>query len=453
LDNKWISEPAIVGLANALIFTGSKIKVDYTKHFQILINIDGLKITREISLLLYRLFCFDKSRHSNRQVIDKLVLFFQGRRSFCDALLLRMLKFIETHLNGSWCNGIDVWTLRNSSLASEQVYMDENLPLIVKGETGQELTLDIRVILQTVKKGKNGISFEPPIDDAPLDDWEKFLLAYRTYHEDTTIYDEEFLIFALVSCQEIYREDGNINLKLFVESGGLSFAICSLASEVPDISRAASTIILSVTSFLSTPEVPAYRENTIICILLSKILLHANEYPEKALAPSIFIFISQLLLVLINPGHHLYERAVDYVLAGPGLRQELPMIKSIMNSDSKDSFKDIQWGLETLTNALNTKTDLYLYENFGIFEWVMTLSLSPYFEKSKIKLRIVDFLTKTAEVTGGSSALLTRHAGLVWNASSVEEDRQKREQQLRYLFTTPRDKISEWTDHTLHDIF
>lgn len=453
MNKKWISEPEIVDFANILVFNAPKIKIDYTKHFQILINIDELIVNQNICLLIYRLYCFDKVRHSNHQVKNKLVLYFQGKQSICDNLLLRILKSIESQLNESWCSEINVWTLRNSSLLSEQMFIDENLPLIVKGETGQELTLDIRVILETVKKVKIGMQFKFPPDDASYHEWQKSLCEYTLYYENPSIYNDDFLMFVLISCPEIFKEDGTINLKLLVESGGLSFMICCSASPISDLSRSASTVVHSVLSFIDREEAPSYRENTTISILLSKIRFYFLENPIKEIAPSVFIFLGQLLLVLINPGHHLYERAVDYLLAGPGLRQEIPMIKYIMNTASKDSYRDIQWGLETLINALNTKYDLNLYEKSGIYEWVMTLSLSPYFKKSVIKSQIEQLLEKTTMVPGGSFALMTRHAGLAWNSSSPHTPRHNKEQKLCYLFTAPKEKINGWTDHTLNDIF
>lgn len=452
MSPKWISEIEIVDLVIALIFTAKNGSLEYTRHLQILLNIEDLKINDRICLLLYKLFCFDKSKHSNQQIRDKVILMFQGRRSVSDLLLLRILKEIESHLGDSWCNGINVWTLGNSSLASEQRYVDNNVPLIVQSDEGFELSLDIRLIHQTLKKGGSPGIFVPPGDKGSQEEWITYLSKYRKYYADEEVYSDEFLLFALVSCPEIYRPDGSINLKVFVECGGLSFILGCLASDVDEIFKAASSVVLSVLTYLSGDKVPYYRENTIIRLLLSKIHLYNDEDRKVRLPPCVFIFLGHLLLVLTNPGHHLYEKTVDYLLDGPGLREEIPVIKYIISSDSKDSFKDIQWGLDVLATALNSKRDLFLYEKFQVFEWAMTLTLSPFFDKSSVKDKVARLIARADEVSGGSLSLITRHATLAWSVST-ETSIQNKEQKLRYLFTAPRDRLEEWTDGVFHDIY
>jgi hypothetical protein len=440
--SRWINVSEVVRLLLILVFCGDKTSMEHTKHLQMIINQDVV-VTDALSLLIWKLYLLEPVAHSNLHIQDRVLLLCRGTNYPRDVLLLDIAKHIEQVLGTSWTNRVFSWQFQTATRSAEEY---EEQPVFTNTKDGFEVSLDSDMIKRSVRAFNPQTTFKLEFTH-DVDDCLKYM--ERSPHTDG--YNYEFLLMSLTSSQEIFRENGSIDVKQFVQSNGLSFVICCLAAD-EYLSLAAKSVIGGVAQFLSNPEsVSSYREGSAIRIFLMKVLMFfAQGEGEKTryLLPCVCKAMALTLPILANPGHFLHEKATDFILSGPGLRvAEIPMFRSISTTHSDNAVRELQWLLDSLTCALCVGRDATFYSQRGLFEWALSLrELCP-----EMSTAVSSLIAKAQEVSGGSMSLITSNAGLSWISKELSQDKQETTRKLgvRFVVTSDKARLDQWADGSI----
>lgn len=388
--------------------------------------------------------------------------------------------------------------------------------MFASSRDGFEATIDSYLIKNTVRNFDCTVPFFPYANalssnrDYSFEQKLAFLNEYAKLLRSEYTYDPEFLLL-LLSSSNIVREGKVTDLKTLVETGGLGFIICclsypsSVSSSLQDSSQKLSAENgISKIAFgflhacLASIKDSTYREEDLLRVFLSKILFFYEETTEdgevpsaKSLPTSVSVFLAKLLDVAANPGHFLYLQAInDYILAGHSIRPtELPLYKSLSTASKTDDGgmgsgdlqgKELVWLADTLLAGLVTLNDLNLYLKAGVFEWIFNLTStiplaaqqsqgddrhskfqSSYYVANHNALRSSarQLVHRAQEISGGSTALLTRSGLLAWIQSEQPYDRvvvsalavpsgqfDMPKLGLRSILTINGAKLREWTN-------
>lgn len=433
--------PEISEFLTILVFTGRD-AVDYTKHLQLLLSRELPRDKEMVALLLWRLYMGNPKAHSTDTIQESILLLCSGTNSPYDSILLDVIKRIEAQRNVSWTSNVFTWTFRAPS-SSSNIDEYELAPLFRGTKEGVEVTLDVQTIRNSVRSYNPEAVFElPDTDNITQMTVVKSLEAMEDYNKKfigpNNCYDMEFLLMAMVNIPDIFRDNGSVDLKLFVETWGLSFVLCCLSSRYSDISQ---TIINAVMNDNET----TYKERESVRLLLGRLKysLMVNDQP----IPTCFCIIMAMLLpIATNPGHFMFTRTMNFLLSAPELNYHyIPMFKNISET-TEEAGKQISWYMDLLTCSLATRADVMLMVRRKVFEWAMNLSLVlPNCGHRNL-------LRKAQEIPGGAYSLVTRNGVISFTETELSgaKTSQKLEVSklgLRFLFANEREKLNKWVDN------
>lgn len=443
---RWVNIPTIAEFLTILVFTGRD-AVDYTKHLQLLLSQELPKEKEMVALLLWRLYMGNPKAHSTDTIQESILLLCNGTNTPYDSILLDIIKRIEAQRNVSWTTNVFTWTFRAPSAVSS---MDEYelAPLFTSTKEGIEVTLDVQTIRNSVRSYNPEAIFElPDADNIKQMTVTKSLMAIEEYKKifigPNNCYNMEFLLMAMVNIPDIFRDNGSVDMKLFVETWGLSFVICCLSSRYSDISHA---IINAVMNDNET----TYRERESVRLLLGRLKysLTINDQP----IPTCFCIIMAMLVpVVTNPGHFMFTRTIKFLLSAPELNYHyIPMFKNISEA-TEEASKQISWFLDLLMCSLATRADVMLMVRRKVFEWAMNLSLVlPNCGHRNL-------LRKAQEIPGGAYSLVTRNGTISFTEAELSEAKKSQKLEssklgLRFLFANEREKLEKWVDNDVGGI-
>jgi nucleolar pre-ribosomal-associated protein 1 len=476
---KWVNADEVLALIAALVFNPSVKNraggLEHNKHFQILINHNALTSVKvSAALLIWKLYMMDPASNSNNSTLMRLLSLYNGSNLPEDNILLEVIKQVEAGMGSGWSNQIFSWNIKsiNDSTSAQPIDFQGRHPMFNSTRDGFEVTIEVAKIRNSIKTFRPDLCLELLNDQrlqSCLNKINEFVALYGDLSSLESSYNCEFLLMVLVNCPDFFRGNGTVNVKLLVDTFGLGFVLCCLGSRQLAISRASLDIIATVVHHISLTEtengadqkeeststVGLYKERSAIRILLSKILTLISHLEDDAqFLPCNAIILGMLAQVVSNPGHFLYPKVMDFLLSGPTLHSgEIPMYRLFSQPDSSEiAVKELQWGLEALTSGLTTHDEVSLYLRRGVFDWAMTMSMSPW--ANSIKPHIRALLLKAQEVQGGSIGLVTRNAGLAWAENELfsEKISNKKDQKhfagklgLRFMAASDKNKLCQWT--------
>ncbi|ANB13248.1 Urb1p [Sugiyamaella lignohabitans] len=395
----------------------------------------------------------DQKEQSNQIVQDKILSLILGSNSPRDALLLDIVKRIEGNLGTSWNNRVFSSQFQSSN---NKVDDYERQPTFIHTKDGFEVSLDIEIIKASVQSFHPMANFTVE-ENLSLDEIQTKMASFSNLYPTDIVYNSEFLLMCLASSTEIFKDNGSVDLKAFVESYGMSFVLCCLSSEAPSgYLKSARSILAAVAFYLSeeSDKSSSYREKLVIKLLVSKVLnffSSSNQDFDKYLPSCVCTMMALTLPVMTNPGHYLNEKAVDFLLSTPSLRAtELPMFSAITKTSSENAIREIQWLFENLTYSLSTQKDVALYMQKGVFEYALSV------KELSSSIKIEPLILKTQEAIGGSMSLVTRNGALSWTINELsysKEDSDRaylfRKLGSRFVASSDSQKLNEWTDDAI----
>lgn len=441
----WVKNDVLMEYYNVLLLKADKSSVNSNQILQLLLNNDSLVYLNEkgskyskllTTSALYQLFFMDVTENSNIALQNKLLEFYSGSITTSDILLLSMLDKMESIVGQSWTNEIVSWEFVDS-LREIEIELIGPLKLITKEKEGLVVTISMNDISNTLN---NFPSHRPRPDSFQTgtteEKWNKLQNLYKAEvaslgENHSTIYDPLFVMLCLVNCDEFVRksseEDSSkyfYNVKKFVDNRILQLAVASLSLD-DDTVFVAKSILEGL--LFSIEESSQFKDRRIYEVLITKILytvekpsLEIGDKNFTPLPPMVWITISRICDLLIQPSSEIYEKAYRWVLSSPFIKNnELPLLQAVLFTDN-DSFDDsenfykyLSWILQTINMGLKLPADLKLLRANNCFEWLMNMQNSPYLH-IRLKTLIQEILYRIQLIDGGEPLLISGYASLAY---------------------------------------
>ncbi|CAI5756657.1 unnamed protein product [Candida verbasci] len=415
------SSSSILKYLVKLILVSPKSKIEYLKLFQILINLPNNKLekfpTNEneeiryyIAVLLYLLFNFDHSKLSNFSTMMILIeKFYLATNRFEDLIIKTILIKIESKTAVSWVSKISNWEFIDeiNEIESDLVGRDR---LIKKTSDGNfTIFLNKNMCLNTL----NSIQYEvPELKKDKKAFWNR-LKEMNELNELLNVhklsYDLEFLLMIILNNEELLQYSNNeevvkyyFNIKNLIDNGFLQVIVSNLTN-----SKYKLIIKIILNKLLnSIDDNLSFKDKQLYKVLISTILFNI----DKNIPYLIFYFYGQLIPILSNPGHFLYEKSYRYILSHPIISTwELPLYKSIIQPEDKDNehyYRELKWFIETITNGIKTVEDLNILRK-EVIEFILNL-FNSYYLNPKLKCSIFKLIYQIQSIDQGSDMLITR---------------------------------------------
>lgn len=443
---KWIRfEPALEFCSVLLACLDPKVKIDSKKLLQILINNEDIPLNKKkmngatervdflTVIIIWKLFNLDVSSNSTLSIRDQLLQFYTGSTSASDLLVLNILESIESKLGSSWIDSVFSWDLIEG-LSEDDEKLVGSVQLIEKKKEGFLISLNKRFI-------SNGLAnyqiakLPPPKPKARWVEIEQYFTgatAMKKQRSDGMYYDPMFLTLLIINNEELVKlttvEDSSdlvtkINVKKLIDFDLLQTLILNLSSTDENLFQITLKILSAAQSSLddkTSSDSAAFKDSLFVKLYLTKILYTFHTAPETPRTPLTFHLIAQILPILNDPAHNLYEKAYRWVTKSPQLHpNDIPLYVDITSFNPKDPtethdvyYKNISWLLENVIQGLQTEEDFKLIRSRGFIEWALNLQNSPYVPM-KLKYQLIEFLSNITELESGTAVLISRYAGLL----------------------------------------
>ncbi|RCK63993.1 Nucleolar pre-ribosomal-associated protein 1 [Candida viswanathii] len=426
LNSKWSKGQEYLKYTVKLVTTAPKQKIDFEKLFQIALNLTNLRgfPTRDTiqmryysSVILYVLFNFDHLKLSNPKNLELLLENYLGSNRAEDLFIKSMLIKIESKISMSWLTKVVNWEFLEELVASDVDLVGQER--LISNSNGN-LTV-------CLNKGfiKNSLT-ETPLELPELTRGAKMFAQLEDFYKvsslspvDSLSYDFEFLLMIILNNEELLKyskdEDGvpsyTFNIKNLIETGILQFVIITLSSLNTRIQSIAQVIISKVLA--SIDQDSSFKDKNVYRVYLSSTLFTLTK--NQTIPHLVWYTWSQLVAVLSNPGHFLYEKAFRYVLSTPSLKHyEIPLYNLITNPKDNDNewyYRELNWLIENTTDGIITQADISVLKNALILEGFLNLINSKY-ANIKLKTSILRLLYKITRIDQGSDLLITRFGAL-----------------------------------------
>ncbi|KAH3676519.1 hypothetical protein WICPIJ_009050 [Wickerhamomyces pijperi] len=530
---KWCHlEPALKfsAVLVSVLESTKRVKIDGKKLLQILINNEEILLLKaneggadpKLNFLtmvnLLKLFKLDIAANSTMAIRDRLMLFYNGTTSASDLILFDVLEIIESKIGSSWIDSVYSWDLIDG-LSQDDEDLVGSVRLVEKKKEGFVISLNKRFItngLSNYQMTKPAVPSSSPssstTDGAVWSALETFFEQCQSLRgpDQVIYYDPLFLTLLVINNDELVKvttvEDSSdlitkINVKKLIDFDLLQTLILNLSSTDQNLVQITIKILSAIQASLDKPTASSsttgdsstaatttatssdvhFKDSLFIKLYLTKILYTFHSNPTTPRIPLTIHLISQILPILSNPSHDLYEKAYRWVIKSPSLHaNDIPLYVDITSFNSKDTietndvyYKNVSWLLNNVRAGLRDAEDLRLLQSRGFIEWALNLLNNPYCFIS-VKFLVLELLDRVVELADGAGVmgLITRYAGLlnleqeigkakdtIITGSNREAKKLQKEQylinlkQLAVKFgivasseTTAGKRIREWTD-------
>lgn len=456
---RFINVESVQYLVAALVFKASVRDIEAAKLAQMMLHQEALKEVNDVqALILWKLFSFDRKGLATQDSMRQVLAWFGGEKNPKDMILMDILKLIESESGFAWTNLVFSWVFRPIGFQDEY----EKSPLFEKTRGGFDVTIDCNLIRDAVK------TFDPDATSLTLDgslhSALKSCTDFRRLFGDRA-YADEFLLMTLISCSEIFRPQGVIDVKLLVESHGLGYVLRALSSHNENYRTVAKTVLTAVYNYLAPSDKEqeqeekqkqkqeqeqesrevrssesGYKERLSVRILIGKVLSFSEE---QTLLPCYAFLLASILQVLARPNHFLHDKATEFLMSGPSLLpSEIPLFKAISRSTSETANRESLWLVQCLRFGLAAPEDVDFYFKRGIFEWAMVLNNLP--RSTGLKEHVQKLIARCQELSKGSVSLITRNGALSW-VDSLPDGDMRSKLGLRFAYTVDKEKLESWT--------
>lgn len=342
--------------------------IEFNKLLQILVNNELLETLEaydkyRLIAIIDELFYKDVKVNSAKDLQLRFLQLYQCTKSQSDLLIKKMLTDIEASISFNlvnYINSVEFTDFSEPFYHKKTIYINnERLQRSIK----QHVRISIR--------------------DDPID-------KNSDIQNDT--YDDEFIMMLIVNEE--------LEFKKLIDTSLLQFIVVNLES--PVLYQLLSTIYSKVESNLYKVLI-----GNILCITKSPLLLS---------------FYLNMIPILSNVSHPLYDKLTKYILSSSRISYEIPMFKLISNPTESDLYyNQVSWFMQTL-NSINNIEDLKLLHKLKIIEWVLNL-VNNKFMNLNLQAQITSFILKIIKI-GGSESLIKSYGLLSWiemNADRIDK--------------------------------
>lgn len=440
---KWIKKSLYLEFSNSIIMTGLRNIIKYDRLIQIFINneentlnllptIDNSRVRFQSALLLHNIFNIAPKSISTSSFMERVILFYLGSSRAEDLLLKSVLKSCEANLTQNWMNKITNWEFVEELKENDLEIVGEER-LILKEKSNYTVSINKNFVKNSITSVVPKAThipeslakiFDKNTDikrlEEELNEFYGNNVLYIDQSYQNTVYDSEFILMLIIHNDELVKfskeasEENRVkyDIKNLIDSHLLQLIVFNISK--PNEGRIASILLSSILNSLTDYD---FKDKNIFKIYICNIL---NTIRKKDLEITSLIWqlYSNLIPILANPGHFLYEKTFRYVLSHPIIKaNELPLFSEIILSkkdklefDTNDTYyKELTWLLESLVHGIQDINDLNVIKFKGVLEWMLNLLNSPYLT-NKTKSLIMSVLYVIQNIDQGSDLLISRFA-------------------------------------------
>jgi len=175
------------------------------------------------------------------------------------------------------------------------------------------------------------------------------------------------------------------DLRLFLETGSLSFAIFALCSANEDVCKAGHFVLHSFYDLLVKAKFRERREIKLLIECLRHSLQDDADTDDTnitKLSPVIAAFISEAIQVLLRPAHFMYSLLMEHLLANFKLDlRKIPLIVECLSSSSESMARDQAWMIRILNSGFRpTQKCMQVYQFNHVVPAMQTLLQLPFLD-------------------------------------------------------------------------
>lgn len=442
INGRWITDSRVLEYIAQVSLGGNAATTECGRMMQCLLNNEYNELLLERSekyskfltaALLYIFFMMDPLQSSNVAVQEGLLQLYSGTVSSEDKLIFKILEDIESKTSLSWTNDICAWDLLEGE-SGEILDYARDMKLITKEKEGFVVTLSKDAVKNSAE---NYVLNKPDLSSlrvhSTTNAWEYFISFFRKtetalHGVQGVVYDPMFLLLLTVHNNELVKrsllDDGStkyiFNMKKILSSNIFQVIICALSDE-PKIEAVAISLINGMLDSLE--ENNQSKDGHVFKVLLKRIVYTLKELelgPRdriQPVAPCIWLSISCLSQLLLQPTSPLYEKAYRWVFSAPFIRSnDIPMLQDLMNPPAHTSefdsfYKQLGWVLTCLKYGLKTRKDAELLKRIGCLEWLSNLMNLPYIN-ARMRSTINSIFYIIQRIDDSGSTLITRFASI-----------------------------------------
>lgn len=408
----------LLNLLGHLVF--SAVSLDALDSYQFLSHflrtLSGLSaITFEHSLIVWRLFNFDPLSNSTSEIQNLVVLTYTGMNSAKDNLLLEILRKIEHHRQHSWLDIVTSWEIRKANTFDS----DDNSKIASQTSKGLHLTLHKSKLIESVLNydPEASASFKCSLDIS----WKQALAKMRNYdicyHNGG--YNDEFIVNVLAG---LYSQIDSryFHVSELIESGLLSVVFIATSSMKQVVLEAAKRDLMFYINLdtMQSGTVASCESYYPVRMLTCKLLHYLSS--RQRLSPCLAILMAKLVPVLADPGHLLFNKTTDWLLASPTVRDlDLPLFRTITHSCSFLREYEETWLLDALCDASVDSVSVNQLITHGAIEWTFA-NMSTESHRLTVFQNSIKRLRQKLVRTGGNLHLVKRSGALIWPCPTYE---------------------------------
>ncbi|KAK9367040.1 ribosome 60S biogenesis N-terminal-domain-containing protein [Lipomyces kononenkoae] len=399
---RWANKEEVMNFAFSLMFTASKPgDLEYVKFLQMIAESgqkylsdspttepSSLSITR--ACMVHYLYFLNPQSHVDAFVATRLMMLYSGTCGPADRLLLSVFHTMDTLMNLS----------ASVKIASYRFTYDVNMQMTFCDQVAQglEFVLSGKTFGNSIKHMSNEnfqySSAHAKSVSAYMDHCNTAKCATNPY----AVYDPLFMLPVIMDI----ASRGLVDAKLLTENHCIGYVINCLGKGGSVCEMARRTLIQLIKLF----ENSRYKERDMICLLLYNLHYLVEEFEKSQAAssadkatpmhipPIIATVYANLIPVLANPGHFLYESAIRYLTEAPvpklleSTKQlDIPLYRVLLPSGDVDGYsRATNWMLNVLVMALKSKEDAIIYERKYVFEIAQTIETNAFVADSTKKL-------------------------------------------------------------------
>ncbi|EGV60450.1 hypothetical protein PSN45_001792 [Yamadazyma tenuis] len=332
----------------------------------------------ESSLVVYNLFNLGAS-HS---VLNNLIYWYNGSIAFEDLIIKKILVKMESVQQKSWMT--DRWNWEINDFKESDFDLVGKQPLF----SNDLISLNKNFISNC---SKNYQPLDVPSQYKEIVDFVNKNYFKVNYEYSETVYDYEFLLLLTINNEEFFKsqdETLQVNMKNLIEYSILEILVKNFNSPLCKV------IVGNIIKNIDNDK--GFKDITLFKIYLSN-LFNCSQLTGVQLT-----LYANLIPILSNPGHFLYELVFKYVTSHPRIGpKDMPLFFKIKS----ESLKTIEWYISGMTI---TTDDLQLLNTNQFFEWILTLLNTPGKVESLHKT-ILKTIFMLPDINYGSLSLITRN--------------------------------------------
>ena len=206
--------------------------------------------------------------------------------------------------------------------------------------------------------------------------------------------------FVLTQLWHLVSPRNLTNCQLFVDRGGLSYALVALSSRQPCVRRIAYSILQRFYRQLETMTFSSFKDRQLwlnFVDLLRSCLTQDNQQLRRLRTS----FYTNCISVLRDPGHKLFLNVRQLVLNNLTEDIEIAneLVKMSRSSHPKSHKESFEWAMTVMVHGIDQKEDFDLLDKCLAFDLLIEPGSSPLFtpEERKMVLFVIDEASKISE--------------------------------------------------------